>query len=258
MTTSELLCEKADGIARLTINRPERRNALSPAVLELFLAQLDELEQDDSIRVLCITGAGEKAFCSGADLAASLSGDVSPEESSRLYAQLLQRLQSRTKPIVSRVNGHAVGGGLGLALATDIIIAREGSSFGTPEVKVGLFPMMIAPLVLRNMPKKRAMQMILAGETIKADEALQFHMINQVVPADQLDEAVERQLQALCAAAPLAQQRGKAALQENEGMRFPEAVTTLSGHLAFLMQTEDAAEGMSAFFQKRKPEWSGK
>lgn len=256
--TAELLVDKAAGVTRLVINREERRNALSPSLLKELIERLDEAESDPETRVVCITGAGQKAFCSGADLMASLSGEVSPEESSAMYAKLLQRMLSFNKPTVARLNGHAMGGGVGVALAADIAIAREGILFGTPEVKVGLFPMMIAPLILRNMPLKRAMQMILCGERMDVQEALSFGLLNKIVPADALDAEVDQMLEKLCAAAPLAQQRGKQALREIEGLSFDDAVTHLSGHLAFLMQTEDASEGISAFFQKRTPEWKAK
>lgn len=259
MSQAELLLEKHDGIARLTLNREERRNALSPSLLQSMREAFATLEKDDSVRIVCITGAGEKAFCAGADLLASMqASDSDPMQSTHQFALMLQDIRQFSKPIVARVNGHCLGGGLGLALACDIVIAQDKAKFGTPEVNVGLFPMMIAPLILQHMPRKHALKMILCGDKISAQDALAHNLVNQVVPLAQLDEATDQVLQSLLAAAPLAQQYGKEALSEVENMSYHDAVEHLSGHLSRLMQTEDAIEGISAFMQKRKPAWKGK
>lgn len=256
--SDELFVKQTNGVLYLTINREARRNALSPSLLAHIREQLITAENDDNVRVVCLTGAGEKAFSSGADLLAKLSGDITPLESSLAYANLLQQLQSFPKPLVARVNGHAMGGGLGLVLACDIAIAREGAKFGTPEVKVGLFPFMISPLILKHMPRKRATKMMLCGERIGAEEALEYGFLNEVVPMEKLDEAVEQCLEQLLLAAPVAQRLGKQAMLETANMPFHEAVEILAQHLSTALQSQDAAEGIMAFMEKRKPEWSGK
>ncbi len=258
MDNRDLLVEQKDGVLHLTLNREKRRNALSPSLLSHLREQLIAAEEDPEVRVVCLTGAGEKAFSSGADLMAKLSGEVAPLESSLAYAHLLQQMLRFPKPLVARVNGHAMGGGLGLLLACDIAIAREGTSFGTPEVKVGLFPFMISPLILQHMPRKRATKMMLCGERLNASEALSYGFINECVPADQLDQAVATCLQQLVLAAPVAQRLGKQAMLETANTPFDKAVEILAVHLSTALQSSDAAEGISAFIEKRKPEWKGK
>lgn len=258
MSEAELLVQEDAGVLTLTLNRESRRNALSPSLLANIREQLDLAENNPAIRAVCITGSGDKAFSSGADLMASLTGEVTPMESSTSYAHLLQHLQRFPKPVVARVNGHAMGGGLGLVLACDIAIAREGVKFGTPEVKVGLFPFMISPLILQHMPRKRAMQMMYCGERISTEDALKYGFINQIVSAEELDTAVESCLQSIVAAAPMAQRVGKEAMRNTAHLPFDEAVEVLSGHLGRLLQSDDAAEGIAAFIEKRKPNWSNK
>lgn len=243
----------------LTLNREERRNALSPSLLQALIHALESAHTDPTIRAICLTGAGDRSFSSGADLSSSFSSpDLDPLAASRLFAHLLQVLQTLSKPTLARINGSALGGGFGLMLACDLVVAAEDAKVGTPEVLIGLFPMMIAPLVLRHFPRKRAMQMILTGEQISASEAHSFHAINAVVPRSDLDAATDRWLENLLRGAPLAQERGKRALQDTASLPYGEAVAHLAEHLAFLLQTDDAAEGISARIEKRPPLWSGK
>ncbi len=256
---AELLCERrADGVAWLTINREERRNALSDSLIAEMLSVFASLEQDPAVRAVCLTGAGKKAFSSGADLGSGFAGGDDPTAGTRAYAKLLQVMQAFPKPTVARVNGLALGGGLGLMLACDIVIAQEDAKIGTPEVRVGLFPMMISPLILQHMPRKAAMRMILCGDRISAQEALAYHLVNQVVPADALDATVESVLAALLGGGPLAQQEGKRAMRAVAGLPFEEAVEELATALYKLIQTEDAMEGIAAFMEKRDPSWKGR
>ena len=254
----ELKVKEERGVLYLTLNRPQRRNSLTYTLVEELKEQLREAETKPSIRAVCLEGAGDKSFCSGADLFSALSGESSPEEAFKSFASLLDELASFEKPLLAKVNGDALGGGLGLVLAADLAIAREGARFGTPEVRIGLFPMMIAPFILKHLGPKRARQMILCGEIISAEEALALGIINEIVPASELDRAAENLLQKLLEGAPLAQRLGKRALRKIEGKELAPALQILSEALAELIKTEDAAEGISAFLGKRKPHWKGK
>ncbi len=252
-----LLYDAADGVARLTINRPQRRNALSPATIQLFGVHLDQAQGDPQVRAVCITGAGEQAFCAGADLAATVGGPGGLE-AMRDYARLLLRLDAFPKPLVARVNGYCVGGGLGLMLACDMAYARAGAKLGTPELNVGLFPMMIAPLILRAAPRSRALEMIYTAAMIPAEEARELGLVTRVFPAGELDTAVDGILQRLAGKAPVAMAAGRRALAAVQGMELEPAMDHLCDQLLSLVRTEDAAEGLSAFLQRREPVWKGR
>ncbi len=257
MSEPALLFESEGHVARLTLNRPERRNAIDPEMLRLFEESLDRIEADPEIRVVLLTGAGERVFCSGADLMASMSGG-DPMAATRAYAALLKRLVRFPKPLVARLNGHCLAGGLGLMLACDMVYAHEDVTIGTPEVKAGLFPMMIGALIFKNVARKKAMEMIYGAETYPAREAMQMGMITRVYEKDRLDGEVDAWLDRIAGNAPFAIQSGRRALAEAENMELDEALDHLCTALQIVMTSEDAAEGISAFFQKRKPEWKGR
>ncbi len=257
MNEPELIYEIKGPVAWLTINRPARRNAISLDLIDLFSERLDAIEQDDQIRVVCITGAGDKAFCSGADLAGSMDG---PEAAAgaRKYAALLKRLAAFPKPLVARVNGHCLAGGLGLMLSCDVVYAPEGAKFGTPEVSVGLFPMMIGALIFRNAGRKKALEMIYTARTYSAAEAEDMGLITRALPAEEFDVAVEQTLMTIAAQGPLAVRVGRQALAAVEDMDLPEALDHLCERLGEVMASEDAREGLAAFIQKRTPEWKNR
>jgi enoyl-CoA hydratase/carnithine racemase len=257
MSDAELRYEVRGNAAWLTLDREASRNSLSPEVIERFQARLAEAEADDAVRAVCVTGAGDKVFCSGADLSAAFGGD-DPAAGPRAYARLLRRVLAFPKPTVARVAGHCMGGGVGLMLACDVAYAREGVRIATPEVKVGLFPMMVAPLLLRHVPRKRALEMMLTAQPVMAPEAERIGLVTRTVPDGQLDAAVEAALAAVGANAPVAIRMGKAAIGELEADALGEAIERLSGRLLDLLSTEDAAEGLSAFLGKRPPRWTGR
>ena len=257
MSEPELLFEVTDKVAWLTINRETRRNALSLTMIDLFFEYLDRIETDDRIRVVCITGAGEKAFCSGADLAASMEGG-DPLAGAQKYAALLKRMAAFPKPLVARVNGHCLAGGMGFMLSCDMVYARDDVKFGTPEVNVGLFPMMIGALIFRNAGRKRALEMIYTARMLSAAEAEQIGLITRACGADELDSAVNETLAAVAAKAPLAVSMGRRALAAVEDKGLEEALDYLCEQLRKVAVTEDAVEGMTAFFQKREPIWKGR
>jgi enoyl-CoA hydratase/carnithine racemase len=256
MPEEHLLYHVENQAARITINREQQRNAITPEAVSLFLDYLDRAEQDPGVRAVLVTGAGDRAFCTGAQL-----GDGMTAEGMDVfarYARLLHRLATLAKPTVARVKGFCLAGGMGFMLACDLVIASDDSQFGTPEVNVGLWPMMIGALIFRNVPRKKAMEMILLGERIRAHDALAMGLVTRVVQASDLDASVEKVLQDLAAKSPIGMKIGKEAFHAAETMPLKDALEFLSGRIAEVASTEDAREGITAFLEKRTPVFTGK
>jgi len=256
MSEPHLLYQVENHIASLTINREARRNAISIETIDLFIQYLDDAETDPEVRVILITGTGDKAFCAGADLGGDADGKI--QAGFERYAQLLKKLSGYPKPVVARVNGACMAGGMGLMLACDIVIARDDAKFGTPEVNVGLWPMMIGALIYRNTLRKKAMEMVLLGEKLNAVQAQEMGLITRAVPAERLDDEVNRVSQGLAQKSPIGMKIGKEAFYAMADMPFEEAVDFLSGKIAEVASTADAREGIMAFIEKRKPVFKGK
>ncbi|MEM7798125.1 MAG: enoyl-CoA hydratase-related protein [Chloroflexota bacterium] len=250
--SDSLLYESNRMVATLTINRPERRNALSGEVIESMLAKLDEIDADPAVRVVVLTGAGEKAFCAGADLGGGVGG-----QGTNRYAELLKRIVSFPKPTVARVRGYCLAGGMGLMLACDIVIADESAKFGTPEVNVGLWPSMISALIYRNMLPKHALPMILLGDRFGVKQADQMGFLTEVTSPETLDKRIAEIAQALSEKSPIGMRLGKASYLAMQNMSFEEGVDYLSGQLSQVASTKDAQEGILAFMEKRKPIFKG-
>lgn len=256
MSEEHLLYRVEEGVAHFMINREKQRNAITPEAVVLFLDYLDQAEADDAVRAVLITGAGEKAFCTGAQLGDSMSADGKKVFGE--YARLLGRIATFPKPTVARVKGFCLAGGMGFMLACDIVIASEDSMFGTPEVNVGLWPMMIGALIFRNVPRKKAMEMIMLGERINAADALNIGLITRVVPACSLDEETGSVLKVLAAKSPIGMRIGKQAFNAAADMPLEEALDFLSLKLVEVAGTDDAREGITAFIEKRTPNFTGK
>jgi enoyl-CoA hydratase/carnithine racemase len=256
MSEAHLLYRVEENVAWFTINREPQRNAISPEAVNLFLKYLDEAETDEDVRVILITGAGDRAFCSGADLAGRPGGES--QEGFRQYARLLKRLSGYPKPVVARINGYCLAGGMGFMLACDIVISRNDAKFGTPEVNVGLWPMMIGALIFRNILRKKAMEMVLIGERFGAEQALEMGLITRAVPSEKLDEEVQRVVETLAAKSPIGMKIGKEAFYAMADMPFESAVDFLSTKIAEIASTKDAREGITAFLEKRQPVFKGR
>lgn len=257
MSERDVVYEVEGHVAWLTIDRPERRNALRAQTVEQMMVGLGQAAEDGAVRVVCVTGAGERSFCAGADLA-GFGGGGTPEDAMRQYAELLKAMARCPKPLVARVAGHCVGGGMGLMLSCDLAYAADDVKIGTPEVDVGLFPMMVAALLLDAGSRKKILEMVYTGAKLPAGEAEAMGLITRAYPRAELDAAVSERLATIASKAPVALQRGRMALAAVEGLDREAAFDHLCGELAKLAATEDAAEGMMAFMQKREPLWKGR
>jgi enoyl-CoA hydratase/carnithine racemase len=245
------------GVATVTLNRPQRRNAIGTQMTNELLYVLEDTAADDEVRCTVLTGAGQ-AFCSGADLG-QLSGDADvpslPPKGG--YDDLLLAMSRTKKPIVARVNGHAMGGGLGLVAASTFAIASSEAKLGAPEVKLGLFPFMIYAVLERVMPRRRLIELLLCGERLSAAEAANMGLVNRAVPPAELDEAVKAVTDSLIAASATATRLGLAAMNEVDGLPFDEKLPILAQRLVECLATADAREGLTAFLEKRQPNWIG-
>lgn len=257
--SEELLYEVKDRTAFLIINREERRNAITQEMMARLDACLDLAAGDENVRAVCLTARGDRAFCSGADLGLTLTGAGGDRlAGTRNYAALLKKMARFGKPTVARVNGACLAGGLGLMLSCDIAIARQDVSFWTPEVNVGIFPMMVGALLIRQVGWKKMMDMVLTGRKVPAPEAERIGLISRAVAPERLDEEVGEVLQGLTSKSPIGLQIGKEAFRTMAAMPFEAALDYLCEALGRAVATEDAREGMMAFMEKREPKFRGR
>ena len=245
--------------ATITIDDPERRNPLSNAAIAEMTALIRQAAADPAVRVIVITGAGDQAFSAGGDLCGGFVDRPMADHQERgALADLLRALRSCGKPTVARVNGHALAGGFGLAAACDVVVAVDDATFGAPEIKVGLWPMMITAVLQRVMPHKAALELMMSGRRISAEEAQRLGAVSRVVPRDELDAAVDLVVSGFAAVSPLVLRLGRDAWYAVEDLDFDAALDRLHTGLTAVAATEDAAEGVAAFTEKRHPTWKGR
>ena len=252
----DLSVERRGPALWLTITREARRNAMSPAVLSGLAAGLDRAESEPGVRVVVITGAGDKAFCAGADLQASAPFGADHSNPHGAAAELFRRTRRATVPLIARVNGACYAGGMGLMAMCDLAIASERATFALPEIKVGVFPAQVLGVLQHLLPRRVLTEMCLTGDPIDAQRALALELVNAV--ATDLDAEVDGLIGRLLAGSPAAMRRGLYTLKQMESMPFEESVAFAESQIALFALTDDAKEGIAAFGAKRKPRWTGR
>jgi enoyl-CoA hydratase len=249
-----------NGVATITLNQPDTRNALSNEVLGELIAAFEAARDDDNVRCVVLTSSHDRVFSSGANLG-GFAGDVPlvhKHFGSDRFVKLFRLIGELGKPSICAANGHVLAGSLGIALACDLIIAKDGAEFGTPEINVGAFPFMIMALIYRNVPRKKTNELLLLGDRIDAREAERIGIVNKVVPEGEFDEAVREWAVKLASKSPLIMRLGKDAMYRQLDMPFEDALDYLRSQLSLAMTTEDIVEGVQAFFEKREPQWKGR
>lgn len=257
-----VLRRREGAVLTLTIDRPDQRNSLNGEVLDGLVEGLRSGDGDPDVRVFVLTGAGD-AFCAGADLAGGIGaaaeqGALARHEALGRIGQLFEVIDEVGKPLVGRINGHALAGGLGLALACDILVTADHATFGVPEVKRGLWPFQISVHLVDHLGPKRALELMMTGQRIDASTAHAWGLVNRVVPGEELDAAVGELTDRLVAVSPVGLRLGRRSFVAIRDMDRDAALAYLQGMLDLAVQTEDVVEGITAFFEKRDPEWPGR
>jgi enoyl-CoA hydratase len=245
------------GVAFLTLDAPETRNALSDALLDELLAALEVAGGDGHVRVVVLGSSHGRVFSAGGDLKAFASETPVIEKYAGLdrFPRLYAAIGGLGKPVICAAGGDVLAGAFGLALACDLVIAKEGVRFGCPEINVGVFPFMISALIYRNMPRMRANELMMLGEPIDAHEAARMDIVNVVVPAEEFDATVRDWAHRVAGKSPLLMRLGKDAIEATRDMSLPDALSALRSQLALAFTTEDIGEGVTAFREKRDPVW---
>lgn len=249
-----------DHVATIAMDRPEARNALSDELLDDLLAAFAQARADEAVRVVVLTSTHEKVFSAGGDLKGFTAEDplVHKHFASAKFVELFQAIGGLGKPTLCAANGHVLAGALGVALACDLIVAKESARFGTPEINVGVFPFMIMALIYRNVGRKKTNEMLLLGEQLSATEAERIGIVNKVVPDVEFDAAVADWAGRLAAKSPLLMRMGKEAMYRQQDMAFADALEYLHAQLSLAFSTDDIKEGVQAFMEKREPAWTGR
>ena len=249
-----------DGVATITLDQPETRNALSDELLGELIHAFEAARDNEAVRCVVLASSHEKVFSSGANLS-GFAGEVPLVHrhlGTERFPRLFRLIGELGKPTIVKASGHVLAGSLGIAMACDLIVASDTATFGTPEINVGAFPFMIMALIYRNVPRKKTNEMLLLGRRLSAAEALDADIVNKVVRAKELDDAVDEWAQMLASKSPLIMRLGKDAMFRQMDMAFADALDYLRAQLSVATSTEDIVEGVTAFFEKRDPVWRGR
>jgi enoyl-CoA hydratase len=249
-----------DGVATIALDQPDTRNALSNELLSGLTAAFELARADDAVRCVVLTSTHDKVFSAGGSLDQFAADEplVHKHFGTERFPRLFQTILQLGKPTLCAANGHVLAGALGLALACDLIVAKESATFGTPEINVGVFPFMIMALIYRNVPRKKANEMLLLGERMSAEEAREAGIVNRVVPDAEFDAAVDEWAVKLASKSPVLMKLGKDAMYRQLDMPLDEALDFLRSQLSVAFTTDDIQEGVKAFFEKREPNWTGR
>ncbi|HKZ06230.1 MAG TPA: enoyl-CoA hydratase/isomerase family protein [Methylomirabilota bacterium] len=260
MTFETLLVDVTEGVGTVTLNRPEARNALNAVLVRELETALAALEADPAARVIVLRGAGERAFCAGADLKSV--GDrgttLQARESFSGLPRILEAMARMRTPLIAQVHGFALAGGCGLAVGCDIVVAAEDAVFGLPEIRIGVLPLIVMAPILRAVGRKRAMLMVLSGDQVSAREALEMGLVSRVVPRPALDGEVRALAEKLAGYSPAALGLAKEAALTSTEMGYAGALRYLRELTTLVFLSDDAREGVTAFFEKRPPHWTGR
>ena len=248
------------GVATIALDQPDTRNALSNELLDDLLAAFEAARTDDAVRCVVLTSTHEKVFSSGGNLAgfAAEVPLVHKHFATARFPRLFRAVGELGKPTICAANGHVLAGALGIALACDLIVAKDGARFGTPEINVGVFPFMIMALIYRNVGRKKSNELLLLGDQISATEAERIGIVNRVAAPEDFDAAVTEWAEKLAAKSPVLMKLGKDAMFRQQDMPLADALDFLQSQLTIAFSTEDIQEGVKAFFEKRDPRWTGR
>ena len=258
---SELLIERDGPVLTMTINREERRNSINVAVIDGMMAGINQaMAAMPDVRVIVLTGIGDKAFCAGADL--KRTGDDRPfqidhTDPAQQMGDLFRLVDRCPIPMVARVNGHAVAGGLGLVAMCDMAVTTDAAKFGAPETRIGVWPMMIMTQLMRLMPKRKLLELMVTGEPMTAQEAMDAGLVNHVVPGAELDAKTDWLVDRILKSSPAAVRRGLYVYKAMQDMSMHQALVLAESNGGLMGTSEDATEGIAAFNEKRKPDWPG-
>jgi enoyl-CoA hydratase/carnithine racemase len=260
MSYETLLVHVHDGVATVTLNRPEARNALNATVIRELGTALAEIDADAGCRVVVLRGAGDRAFCAGADLKGMFrAGSIlDAREQYAGLARVLEALPRMRAPVIARVQGYALAGGCGLAAACDLVIATDDAVFGLPEIKLGLLPLMVLAPILRTASPRRVLELVLTGRELPAREALELGLVTRVVPPADLDRVVGEVARTLAGFSPTSVALGKEAFYRALDLPHGQALAHMRDLLTIVAGSEDAQEGIAAFLEKRAPRWQSR